>query len=271
MDRNEILKKVKTRWLAHDLVVLEEVDSTNSQMGRLFAEGRLKDGAAVIARRQTAGRGRFGRAWHSEGGLCMSVAVELKEPSMVTLATGVGVVKGLAALCGKDFFLKYPNDIISASENGRKIGGMLAELKTRGETRVAIIGIGLNVAQDSFPPELAETAASLKLLGIATDAQSVAVAALNALEPELDRVRAGDLAAVRREWLKHECTLGRKVAIRNITPPVEGLAVELDESGALVVETAEGRKRITAGDVLMEDEPQRHGDTERERTTDKLG
>lgn len=251
MERNEILKKVKTRWLGHDLVVLDEVDSTNSHLARLFAEGRLKDGSAVIARRQTAGRGRFNRAWHSEGGLCMSVAVALKEPGMVTLAAGVGVVKGLSAAYGGDFYLKYPNDIISAKENGKKLGGVLAELKTHGDKRMAIIGVGLNIAQGSFPPELSGIATSLKQLGIETDAQTVAVALLNALEPELELVKGGDLQAVRREWMKCECTLGKHVEIGNISPAISGTAVGLDESGALVVETPRGLQRVTAGDILI--------------------
>jgi BirA family biotin operon repressor/biotin-[acetyl-CoA-carboxylase] ligase len=256
MDREAIVSRLVTRGLGRELLLLDEVDSTNALAARMLAEGRLSDGMAIIAGRQTAGKGRFNRAWHSAGGLCLSVAVGAEGQAHalgpVTLAAGVAVARGLAAACGGGFFLKYPNDIFSAKRDGKKVGGILAELKPRGEGKppMLIIGVGINVEQEFFPEKLAETAVSLRQLGFSASREEVAAAALNSLERQLDEFKNGGLAALLGQWREMDCTLGRKVSVKNISSAVEGVARGIGDDGALLVETADGMRRVTAGDIL---------------------
>ena len=243
--------------LGRALLVVDEVDSTNALAARMFSAGTLADGMAIIAGRQTAGKGRFNRVWHSAGGLCLTAAVAvdglIKDVGPLTLAAGVAVAKGLGGVCGRQFFLKYPNDIFSGKVSGKKVGGILVELKTGegGRNPMLLIGIGVNLEQEFFPQELAKTAVSLRQLGLSCGREQAASAVLNSLERQLDALKNGGLAQMLDEWREMDCTLGRMVSVKNIAPAVEGIARGIDGGGALLVETADGMRHVTAGDILF--------------------
>jgi BirA family biotin operon repressor/biotin-[acetyl-CoA-carboxylase] ligase len=105
--------------------------------------------------------------------------------------------------------------------------------------------------QTAFPAELAGTATSLKQLGVTLDREITAAAILNSLEPWMDALKAGNIALIRERWLKLNCTIGQKVAVRDVSPTVEGTATGLDEDGALIVETDRGPVRVTTGGLMI--------------------
>jgi BirA family biotin operon repressor/biotin-[acetyl-CoA-carboxylase] ligase len=222
------------------------VDSTQEAVFALASAG-APDGAAVVADTQTAGRGRHGRRWHDEAGTSLLVSVLLRPalpPSLrplLSYAASVAVVGTLGTL-GLDARVKWPNDVLVA---GRKVAGILLEAREG----VVVVGVGLNVNQQRFPPELAARATSVALeTGRATDRGVV----LATLLDELDRWRAclerEGFAPVRERWRAVSDTLGRGVRVADVA----GVAVDLDASGALVVDAAGGRRRVVAGELVQE-------------------
>jgi BirA family biotin operon repressor/biotin-[acetyl-CoA-carboxylase] ligase len=125
-----------------DINILEKVDSTND-----FAKSELAKGAAhgdaYLAKTQTAGRGQFGRRWDSKaGGMFLSIIYKAGVRDNLTLEIGEIIKKILDKKTGKKFDIKKPNDILY---EGRKICGVLCEMKTFKKTMSGVIGIGLNV------------------------------------------------------------------------------------------------------------------------------
>lgn len=250
MDKELLLMHLATeRW--KEIIFVDEVDSTNSHAARLLAEGSLRDGAVILAGRQTAGRGRFKRPWFSEGGLAMTAVVFTDAPlhqlGPAALGAGVAVAQGLREATGYGFWLKYPNDVMSARDGGKKVGGILVEAKPLEGGTALIIGIGVNVEQETFPEEIAGIATSLRRLGLPAQREEAAAHILNALAAAAGR----PFCQLREEWLKMDCTTGKPVRIKNLKVDIEGTAVGLDGDGALLVQTADGTRRVTAGDVLF--------------------
>lgn len=206
--------------------------STQDEARRL-AEAGAPHGTVVLADEQTAGRGRRGRVWRSEPGENLTFSCVLRPPGPIRDAPllTLGAAAGLALAF--DVRVKWPNDLVSA--DGHKLAGLLAELETDGD-RVAfvILGVGLNVGQLSFPPDL-PNATSLARLHGPQDREEVldrAVSALLAWSAHPDRL---DL------WRRRAHTLGRHVRIGEI----EGVATGLRDDGALIV----GGVPVTTGEV----------------------
>src|SRR3954464_1999394 len=158
--------QLKVRPRNFSLVVLDEVDSTNDEAARQLGAGRAAP-FAILARRQTRGRGRFGRTWHSEanGNLYISFAfrprVTPERMQTFTLWMGVNVCELLATFAQVTPGLKWPNDILF---DGRKAGGMLTEARIDADQiRELVFGLGLNlnIQQKDLPEELQQTAISL--------------------------------------------------------------------------------------------------------------
>lgn len=251
MNREKILSALKTKWLGSELILLEEVDSTNLHAARLLKKGKLQNGTTIIADEQSAGRGRMNRHWHSKGCLCMTPALFMEQSDdtlgAITLTAGVAVAQALTSLTGHDFKLKYPNDIIYKE---KKVGGILCELKMD-KKAVVLAGIGINVEQDSFPDEIKGTATSLALESIDADKETVAAAILNRLEQMVELFSEKGFAQIRPLWIEANCTLGRDVTVETPSGRLQGKAIEIDGDGALLVETDSGVERVTCGDVLL--------------------
>ncbi len=213
----------------------DEVDSTQ-RVARQLAVAGAHHGDAVISQAQTAGRGRLGRVWASNPGenLLMSVVlrppVPLAEAPLLTL----GAAAGLAVAFG--LLVKWPNDLVT--REGRKVGGILAELETRGEgIDFVILGLGLNVNQAVFPDGVNGT--SLRALGDGTplEVSDVGDTALRAILAWCSHPARLD------QWRSRSHTLGRRVRIAG----KEGVATGLRDDGALLVDGAP----VLAGEVEM--------------------
>jgi len=209
------------------------------------ARAGAPDGHVVLARRQTAGRGRAGRAWHSadDGGLYLSVVLRgFDGPAAaggLTLAAGLGVAEAVRWLGAADVRLKWPNDVLLGE---RKVAGILTDWVGDG---AAVVGVGLNVAQASFPGELAGTATSVALAaGAAPEPAAALEVLLETLDAAVARFRENGLAWVVPEWTARSGLWGR----RGRAAGVAGVLRRLDPDGALVLEQDDGtERRLTAG------------------------
>ncbi len=248
------------RWLGAKRIDLETCASTNDEAARLAAEGAVH-GTVVTARRQTAGRGRGGHAWHSpdEDNLYMSAvlrpAVEPKHVPPITLAAGVAVHEAVNEY-GVRASLKWPNDVLVGRE---KLAGILTEMGTRqGATDHVILGIGVNLNTHAFPEELHGLATSLSLLtgGDTVDRGRFVDSLLDHLEVWLDRFFDGGVEAISSPWTERATLAGRRLrAALDGASAVEGVATGLAADGSLLLRDDRGEThRIIAGDLTVLDD-----------------
>lgn len=230
------------------LIRLTEVGSTNDYAREIAEE--VPEGIVVVAGRQSSGRGRKGRTWASpEGGLWMTVILKPRvSPEHVPKLVFVGALAVVDALSHYEIpaEIKWPNDVLV---NGRKIAGILSECRLNS---FALLGIGLNV-NNEVPEELRETAVSMgELLGLQLDLDEVLKGVLRALSYWYSLFKSGRhyeiLDAVRRR----SAIIGKRVrVIEDGEAVMEGTAVDIDDSGALLVDTVDGIKRVLYGDVSI--------------------
>lgn len=258
LDPAAIRARLRSRIVGRSLEVLETAGSTNDLAKAAGAAG-LPDGHAVLADRQTAGRGRLDRRWESPGGLGLYVSVLLRPPvpahqaPLLTLAAGVAVCEALGEAVGVTAGLKWPNDVLV---NDRKVAGILAELSASGcVIRHVVVGIGINVnhAPADFPAALASTAGSLFLAtGRTFRRDAVAAALFNRLDRLYGRFCEGERPAILAAARARSVILGRRIAVLEGRERWEGLAEALDADGALLVRDDAGKLRpVHAGDVSI--------------------
>lgn len=255
-DRALFQRALRTHRLGHALFTRDEVDSTNDLAWDLAQQG-ADEGACVVADAQTRGRGRSGRAWHTAPGKGLALSVLLHpgcDPGALTtapLVAGLALARGLDAL-GFQARLKWPNDLLAGT---RKLSGILAESRRNAEgTDIVVMGVGVNVAQseEDFPAELRGQATSLAIEGRRVPREGVAAAFLNALEPLWDEHQEGDHDEVLDAWRRQARFWGRPVTVRTGAGELKGVALDLDPSGGLIVETDSGeRTTVFAGDLQV--------------------
>lgn len=253
----EICGCLNTRFLGQHVYVLDEVDSTNSYALELAEQGAV-EGTIVLAERQMAGRGRLGRTFASPpGGLYLSIVVRerlaARDVPFVTLLSGIAAARAIREVTGLPAQIKWPNDILV---RGKKVCGILNESRFSGDKiDFIVIGIGMNVntSLEAFPPEVQEVASTLKReMGTEVDRLSLLKALLGNVEELLEAYRSGEEQATIQQWVALSCTVGRRVSVRSQRGLVEGMALGIDRSGALVIETAGGKEeRVVTGDVTL--------------------
>lgn len=245
---------MKANGIGGCIRILDEVDSTNRYAKAWALEG-APHGAAVLAKRQSAGRGRRGRSWLSEeGGLYCSVVLRpdfsLEKAPQLTLTAALAVREAIQSAAGLSAGIKWPNDLLLG---GKKVSGILTELQTApGQPPAVIVGIGVNVAQQAFSEEVAPIALSLEQAGGKTDAKALFYAILAALEEKLTLLSEKGFSAILEEYARHSVTLGRRVRILGVDSVQEGVAEALDELGMLLLRKDDGSlARIASGDVSL--------------------
>ena len=231
--------------------------STNDEMAR-WAEQGAPDGAVVAADEQTAGRGRLGRVWHSPPGSSLYVSLLLRprvSPAALpplTLLTGAVLANVLADL-GVPCRLKWPNDVMLPTGQGlKKAGGILTEMATsQGQIRHVVVGIGLNVLPIVFPADLANVATSLgNVSGTPPDRLWVLQRFLNLFEPAYDAFLREGASYALGAWRPH-AWLGQLCRVEREPEAILGRAVDVEDTGALVLEDSEGKRHvILSGEVI---------------------
>jgi len=228
------------------LVALESVGSTNDEAIRL-ADAGAPEGTVVWAREQSGGRGRRGRNWSSPIGNLYSSTV-LRPACAAPRAAELGFVAALAVgdlvPADRSVRLKWPNDVLV---DGGKIAGILLESAIGQDGRVeqVVAGIGVNV---TFAPQLPDMRYPGAALGGTVEAALEGLT--RALATRLAQWRRDGFETVRREWLAKAGPLGAEVDVRLGEGLVRGRFAGLDQEGALLLETAEGPRKIVSGELL---------------------
>jgi BirA family biotin operon repressor/biotin-[acetyl-CoA-carboxylase] ligase len=258
LDRAEILQGLQTREIGRVLHVHDEVTSTND-LAMALAESGAPHGTAVVAERQARGRGRLGRAWDSPAGLGLWASVVLRpevpaaQAPAMTLAAGLAAAEAIEAEADVAAALKWPNDVLL---DGRKVAGILTELRTRDQAVAhLVVGIGINVHQGvaDFPPDLAETAISIRqAAGRAVSRVRLLQCLFARLEAWSQRFVAEGSGAVVAAAAARMPMLGQRVVAVAGTERWEGTAARLDGDGALVIALpGGGTRRVLAAEVTL--------------------
>lgn len=235
---------------------LESVDSTNEEAKRLARMGAAH-GEAVVADVQTAGKGRRGRRWLSPPGQNLYLSVVLRPeipPARAPLLVAVSAVAVAEALrsFGAEAKIKWPNDV---EVGGRKICGILLELSLRDErVDFAVAGFGVNLEGDlsTLGAEIAERATTLEReLGIRPGRDEVMRRILSTLEERLGQFEREGFAPIRARYLELSSTVGARVRLFEPERTIEGVALDVDDEGALWVEVdGGGIERHLTGDLV---------------------
>jgi len=220
------------------------IDYYRSIDSTMRAAAGLETGAVVLAGEQTAGQGRLGRAWHSEAGAGVYCSIVLKPAPLLTLALGLAARSAILAASGLTCALRWPNDLMLAD---KKVGGILVQAADGH----AIAGIGINVDQTAFPPEIASEATSLRLQWGRPPGLPSSTDILLALLPAIDRFLHRDPASILRLFAEASSyASGRRVTVRQPDGAIEGTTAGLDLSGFLIVRKDDGTDTLVlAGGV----------------------
>lgn len=232
------------------LVVLPQTDSTNSEARRL-AEAGAPAGTAVIADRQSAGRGRRGRSFYSPaGGVYLSIILRTADAAQIATVTAraaVATARAIEGLCDAPVTVKWVNDLFIGR---RKICGILAEAAIdpgAALPRYTVLGIGVNVEAVDFPPEVAAVATSLAREGYAVDRAALAAAILEEWA-RLEEERGPYL----EEYRRRSAVLGQTVTVLRGGESYTAVAEEITDDAHLIVRRADGtRQELSSGEVSI--------------------
>jgi len=231
--------------------------STNSEAMQAAAGG-APEGSVYIAEEQTAGRGRGGHDWSSppsSGIYCSAVLRPSLPPAdalMLSMMAGLAAAAAVKSVTNVDADLRWPNDLLAGE---RKFCGILTEMNAEvTRVRYAVVGIGLNVNQQEFPPDLQPIATSLRLVtGRNCSRVELTAALLQSLDREYCILQAHNIEEARRSILERferasSYANGKRVHVDE-DGGYEGTTAGLDDRGFLLVETEHGLRTVLSGGV----------------------
>ena len=240
LDRDRIVSQLNSDYT---VTVLAEIPSTNTALKEMAAQD-ASIGTTLIAARQTGGRGRLGRQFHSpEGGLYLSTLIAPTDTA--TCRAAVAAARAIESLCDASIDVKWVNDLYL---NGRKVAGILAEgvLASDGTLSAVVLGIGINVGEMTFPDALKSIATSLGNEGYSVLREDLAAAFLN----ELTDVLADD--TVMEEYRRRNLVLGRPVTVMQGNATYPATAEGITDTGHLLVRDADGyTHELSSGEVSV--------------------
>ncbi|MGC3989158.1 MAG: biotin--[acetyl-CoA-carboxylase] ligase [Chthoniobacteraceae bacterium] len=240
--------------LAREIKVFAETGSTNdvaAQYGKAGAPG----GVVIFAERQTRGRGRQGRRWESEPGAALAFSILLRpeatsmEWSRLTLCAAVALAESVEELTGESTQIKWPNDLYLL---GKKAAGILVETGTS-PSSYAVLGIGINVNQEKFADELAETAISLRQATHRVLEREVLAAQIVLKIAALSANLTENFSEIITAARKRDFLFGRAVQlVKNTDSTLSAMAEGFDEAGALRLRFPDGSlQMLSSGEVSV--------------------
>ncbi len=250
---HEIQSHLGTNIFGRKIVCLDTLPSTMDEAFRLGLDGAV-EGTVVCAEGQLKGRGRLGRGWTSPKGKGIYFSVILKpllppnEVASLTLLSAVALSEAIKESSGISALIKWPNDLLV---NHKKLAGILIEMKgDLDRVRFVVIGIGLNVNTplNLLPPQ----ATSLKHeLNKTFSRSEILKEILRSLERWYEIFKKKGFEPIHRRWKEYSCTLGERVRIADGQGVVEGMAIDIDDDGGLLIRRDTGLivKRLT-GDIV---------------------
>lgn len=259
-----VQKELTTRWAGRgQWDYRPEMTSTNTRLKEM-GQANAPKGSLALCDLQTAGRGRMQRVWQVSRGealthsLLLRPALPVEQAQLCTLAAAVAMVQAIGDVCpGLKPGVKWPNDVVIG---GRKCVGILSELAADMDgIHYIVMGVGLNVNQQAFDPELTDKATSLLLELRKNDPaaaplcrRALLCAYLKRMETAMDALEAEGLSGLLPAYLEASVTLGAEVRVIGANAEFAGTAEALDETGALLVRDESGElRRVLSGDVSV--------------------
>ena len=256
VDAAELESLRSTEWAGCEIHYYESLDSSNTKARELAEDGH-PSGTLVVAEQQSVGKGRRGGSWESAPGIGIYMTLMLKpeinpgNASMLTLVAAMAVTNAIRRITGAQALIKWPNDIVI---NGKKICGILTEMSAQFDyINNIVIGIGINVHNESFPEELKETASSL---WIECGRHFHRATIIETFLEEFERTYAiyletEDMEGLQAEYSNLLVNMGRQVRVLDPKEPFEGKAMGITKRGELIVDTWESRKLVSSGEVSV--------------------
>ena len=257
MTEAEIKSLMHTDWVAKEVLYFDTIDSTNIKAQELAEKG-YQSGTLVVADKQESGKGRRGRSWVSPSGTGIFMTLMIKpdinpnNASMLTLVAALAVAKAITSVTGEEALIKWPNDIVI---NGKKVCGILTEMNAQFDyINHIVVGIGINVHNESFPEEISQMASSLMIEagGKRFHRAQIIAETMSYFEQYYDTfLETQDLSALVREY--DELLVNRNKSVRVLDPkePFDGKAMGITSKGELIVDTWESRKLVSSGEVSV--------------------
>jgi BirA family biotin operon repressor/biotin-[acetyl-CoA-carboxylase] ligase len=253
---NLIHRELHTRLIGRQLHHFFQIASTNESALQMGREGKA-DGSVILAEEQTAGRGRMGRSWLSEKGSGIYLSVLLYPPlppwkaPLLSLLSAVAVQRTIQQVCQLEADIKWPNDLLLG---GKKFAGILLEMSSDlDRIKHAVIGIGVNVNQKSFPSPLDGKATSLLLETKRLISRIELTARLLHSFDELYRaLLAGKEADIITDWIRcSSFARGRRILLDWNGAKIGGITLGLTGEGFLRIQLDDGTVReIASGEIL---------------------
>ena len=257
MTEAEIKSLMHTDWVAKEVLYFDTIDSTNTKAQELAEKG-YPSGTLVVADKQESGKGRRGRSWVSPSGTGIFMTLMIKpdinpnNASMLTLVAALAVAKAITSVTGEKAMIKWPNDIVV---NGKKVCGILTEMNAQFDyINNIVVGVGINVHNESFPEEISQMASSLMIEagGKRFHRAQIIAETMSYFEQYYDTfLKTQDLSALVREY--DELLVNRNKSVRVLDPkePFDGKAMGITPKGELIVDTWESRKLVSSGEVSV--------------------
>ena len=257
MTEAEIKSLMHTEWVAKEVLYFDTIDSTNTKAQELAEKG-YPSGSLVVADKQESGKGRRGRSWVSPSGTGIFMTLMIKpdinpnNASMLTLVAALAVAKAITSVTGEEAMIKWPNDIVV---NSKKVCGILTEMNAQFDyINHIVVGIGINVHNESFPEEISQMASSLMIEagGKRFHRAQIIAETMSYFEQYYDTfLKTQDLSALVREY--DELLVNRNKSVRVLDPkePFDGKAMGITPKGELIVDTWESRKLVSSGEVSV--------------------
>lgn len=252
----KILPRLRTQSFGKMIHHHDRVASTNDLANQLAMEG-ASEGTLVLAEEQFSGRGRLGRTWTSErfsgiyASLILRPKIKPREAPILNLAAAVAVSSGIRDVVTLETDIKWPNDVMV---NGHKCCGILTEMSAEfDKIQFLIAGIGINVNQMKFPPELENKASSLCLEAKREISRiEILVSVLKRFEDLYAEFLREGRSVVLEQWIQRSSyASGKKVVVESGSRRIAGITVGLGEDGTLQVRTENGQiETIMNGDLV---------------------
>ncbi|PSR37835.1 MAG: biotin--[acetyl-CoA-carboxylase] ligase [Sulfobacillus thermosulfidooxidans] len=245
------MKSKEPRWLGADLTQLARVGSTNQVLRERMRRQHVPEGAVVLAREQTAGRGRLGRVWWSPPNQGLYVSVLLYPPrtrqgGILSLLAGVALTDAVEQATGMTPGLKWPNDAVMG---GKKYAGILVEGGTEPQPW-AIVGMGINVL-GTVPEDFPHATTLSQELGKDVDIEGLWRHLAKALEQRYEQWLEDGNAPIIAQWKTVSVTLGYAVEVRTPSGLITGIAEDVSDDGTLWIRQGSDRVPVMSGEVSL--------------------
>ncbi|EUJ38031.1 biotin--[acetyl-CoA-carboxylase] ligase [Brochothrix campestris] len=242
ISENELYLGLKTTVIGQKIVYHPETSSTQLIAQQLLHQG-TPEGTLVVTNFQTAGRGRLSRVWLSQPGdniamsLILKPQLSMQQFPQLTFLASVSIVAAIKEVVGIDAQIKWPNDIFI---DGKKVCGVLTELVSDPEeVKAVIIGMGINVNQADFAPEIKTIATSLRLASGETLQRSALIQAiLTKFEAFYQQYLTEGFAPIKRNWEEHALQFNKHIKARSLKGVLEGEFKGITDDGVLVLQDA---------------------------------